>query len=46
MEAGGSQAAHKANLYDLDTKYADVASLDEVLDYLDGLVAARVGAPL
>jgi len=27
-------AAHEANLYDLDTKYADVISVDEVLDQL------------
>jgi nicotinamidase-related amidase len=32
-------AAHEANLYDLDTKYADVASLDEVLAYVDELAA-------
>ena len=29
-------AAHEANLYDLDTKYADVVSLDEVMDALAG----------
>jgi nicotinamidase-related amidase len=32
-------AAHEANLYDLDTKYADVVSLEETLAYL-----AEVGA--
>jgi maleamate amidohydrolase len=32
-------AAHEANLYDLDTKYADVSSLDEVLAYVDDLAA-------
>jgi maleamate amidohydrolase len=29
-------AAHEANLYDIDTKYGDVVSLDEVLDALRG----------
>ena len=34
-------AAHEANLYDIDTKYGDVVSLDEVLAYLtDGAVGA------
>ena len=28
-------AAHEANLYDLDTKYADVVSLEETLAYLE-----------
>lgn len=32
--------AHAANLYDLDTKYADVVSLPEVIEHLEGLVAA------
>ena len=27
-------AAHEANLYDIDTKYGDVVSLDEVLAHL------------
>ena len=26
-----NQAAHKANLYDLDTKYADVVSIEDVV---------------
>jgi hypothetical protein len=34
-----SRAAHDANLYDLDTKYADVVSVDEVLAYVDELAA-------
>ena len=32
-------AAHEANLYDLDTKYADVVALDEVLAYVDEFAA-------
>jgi hypothetical protein len=31
--------SHKVSLFDLDTKYADVMFLDEVLDYL-----ARAGS--
>jgi maleamate amidohydrolase len=34
-------AAHEANLYDMDTKYADVVSLGEVLAHLDEVGAAR-----
>lgn len=34
-------AAHEANLYDLDTKYADVVSLDEVLARVDELAAVE-----
>jgi nicotinamidase-related amidase len=30
-------AAHEANLYDLDTKYADVVSMDEVVAYLQAI---------
>jgi maleamate amidohydrolase len=33
-------AAHEANLYDLDTKYADVVSEEEVLAYVDELAGA------
>ena len=32
-------AAHEANLYDLDTKYADVVPLEEVLSELAGVAA-------
>ena len=31
--------SHKVNLFDLDTKYADVMFLDDVLAYLAGLGA-------
>ncbi len=34
-------AAHEANLYDLDTKYADVVSLDETLAYLETLAVSH-----
>jgi nicotinamidase-related amidase len=34
-------AAHEANLYDLDTKYADVVSLDETLAHVDELAAVE-----
>ena len=34
-------AAHEANLYDMDTKYADVVSLGEVLAHLEEVGAAR-----
>ena len=30
-----NQAAHEANLFDMDAKYGDVLSLDEVLELLD-----------
>jgi nicotinamidase-related amidase len=33
-------AAHEANLYDLDTKYADVVSVDDVLERVSTLAAA------
>ena len=36
-----NEAAHEANLYDLDTKYADVVSVDEVMDALPD--AGRTG---
>jgi nicotinamidase-related amidase len=35
-------AAHAANLYDIDAKYADVLSVDEVVDHLDELAAAGI----
>jgi maleamate amidohydrolase len=34
-------AAHDANLYDIDTKYGDVVSLDEVVTHLEELAAAH-----
>lgn len=37
-------AAHEANLYDLDTKYADVVSLGETVAYLEEAAAARAAA--
>ena len=33
--------SHKVNLFDLNSKYADVMFLDEVLQYLGGLESAR-----
>jgi len=36
-----NRAAHEANLYDLDTKYADVVSLDETLAHVDELAAVE-----
>jgi maleamate amidohydrolase len=39
-----AQAPHEANLFDINAKYADVVSLDEAIDYLEG-VPGRVGAP-
>jgi maleamate amidohydrolase len=34
-------AAHEANLYDIDAKYGDVVSVDEVLAHLEELAGAR-----
>ncbi len=34
-------AAHEASLYDLDTKYADVVSVDEALAYVEELTGVR-----
>ena len=34
-------AAHEANLYDLDAKYADVVSVDDVVSTLEELAASR-----
>ena len=39
-----AQAPHEANLFDIQAKYADVVSLDEAIEYVEG-VPARVGAP-
>ena len=36
-----NQAAHEANLYDLDTKYADVVSLAEALAAVEELAAVK-----
>jgi maleamate amidohydrolase len=33
--------AHAANLYDIDAKYGDVAPTEDVLEYLEGIVAAH-----
>ena len=32
--------AHAANLYDIDTKYGDVVSVDDVLAHLEEVAAA------
>ena len=34
-------AAHEANLYDIDTKYGDVVSVDDVVAHLEELAAVR-----
>ena len=34
-------AAHAANLYDIDTKYGDVVSVDDVLAHLEEIAAAH-----
>jgi nicotinamidase-related amidase len=34
-------AAHEANLYDIDAKYGDVVSVDDVVDHLEALTAAH-----
>ena len=34
-------AAHEANLYDIDTKYGDVVSVDEVVEHLEELAGAH-----
>jgi len=38
-----NQAAHEANLYDIDTKYGDVVSVDDVVAHLEELGAAHAG---
>ncbi|MGI8860184.1 MAG: isochorismatase family protein [Rubrobacteraceae bacterium] len=35
--------AHDANLYDVDAKYGDVVPVEEALEYLEALRAARAG---
>jgi nicotinamidase-related amidase len=37
-------AAHDANLYDLDTKYADVVTVEETIAYLEEAAAAHAAA--
>jgi nicotinamidase-related amidase len=39
-----AQAPHEANLFDIQAKYADVVSLQEALDYVEGL-PVRVATP-
>lgn len=34
--------AHNANLYDIDSKYGDVVSVEETLEYLEEKHATRV----
>jgi maleamate amidohydrolase len=38
-------AAHEANLYDIDAKYGDVVSVDEVLAHLEELAVTRARVP-
>ena len=40
-----AQAPHEANLFDIQAKYADVVSVDEALEFLEG-VPDPVGAPV
>src|SRR5690606_31030529 len=35
------ELSHAANLFDMDTKYADVMSIEEVLEYVNGLPARK-----
>ena len=37
-----NEAAHEANLYDIDAKYGDVVALDEVLAHLEELAGASL----
>jgi nicotinamidase-related amidase len=39
-----NSAAHEANLFDIDAKYGDVVSVDEVLEYLAELAQERLPA--
>jgi maleamate amidohydrolase len=43
-EAAGDRGlnAHEANLYDVDAKYGDLVSVEETLEYLEEVDAARV----
>ena len=36
-----NSAAHEANLYDIDTKYGDVVSVDDVVEHLEELAGAH-----
>ena len=36
-----NRAAHEANLYDIDAKYGDVVSVDDVVEHLEELAAAH-----
>ena len=36
-----NRAAHEANLYDIDAKYGDVVSVDEVVEHLEELAGAH-----
>jgi len=36
-----NHAAHEANLYDIDAKYGDVVSVDDVVEHLEDLAAAH-----
>ena len=36
-----NQAAHEANLYDIDAKYGDVVSVDDVVEHLEELAGAH-----
>ncbi len=38
-----NEQAHEANLYDIDAKYGDVASVEETLEYLETMGATRAG---
>ena len=41
-----NEAAHEANLYDIDAKYGDVLSVDECLTYVERILQARTGLDL
>ena len=43
-EAAGDRGlnTHEANLYDVDAKYGDLVSVEETLEYLEEVDAARV----
>jgi maleamate amidohydrolase len=35
------EQAHKDNLYDIDARYGDVVSVEEVIEYLEEVAAAH-----